>query len=142
MYSIATPLFKNEKNLPMLLSFIFSIGVLCCIKICNNVFVRIFILCNICLFFGFSGKNDESSRLENSTWTDVNVSFVPLLLVLCFLINLFNSYSSALSLILMFMFFIQVADSVAKYCILLHIPEESTDAANFSAICILKLNDE
>ncbi|ONI29245.1 hypothetical protein PRUPE_1G189300 [Prunus persica] len=46
-----------------------------------------------------SGKNDESSRLENSTWTDVNV-----------------------------------ADSVAKYCLLLHIPEESTDAANFSAI--------
>ncbi|VVA38214.1 PREDICTED: UBX [Prunus dulcis] len=46
-----------------------------------------------------SGKNDESSRLENSTWTDVNV-----------------------------------ADSAAKYCILLHIPEESTDAANFSAI--------
>ncbi|BFG15702.1 hypothetical protein CerSpe_019760 [Prunus speciosa] len=46
-----------------------------------------------------SGKNDESSRLENSTWTDVNV-----------------------------------ADSVAKYCILLHIPEESTDAANFSAL--------
>ncbi|CAN6722918.1 unnamed protein product [Malus baccata var. baccata] len=46
-----------------------------------------------------SGKNDESSRLENSTWTDLNV-----------------------------------ADSVEKYCILLHIPEESTDAANFSAI--------
>ncbi|BBG93579.1 Ubiquitin-like superfamily protein [Prunus dulcis] len=37
-----------------------------------------------------SGKNDESSRLENSTWTDVNV-----------------------------------ADSAAKYCILLHIPKKA-----------------
>lgn len=46
-----------------------------------------------------SGNDSESSRLENSTWTDLNV-----------------------------------ADSVSKYCILLHIPEESTDAANFSAL--------
>nr|XP_011462624.1 PREDICTED: UBX domain-containing protein 4 isoform X1 [Fragaria vesca subsp. vesca] len=46
-----------------------------------------------------SGQDSESSRLENSTWTDVNVG-----------------------------------DSVSKYCILLHIPEESTDATNFAAI--------
>ncbi|XP_061991401.1 plant UBX domain-containing protein 11 isoform X1 [Rosa rugosa] len=46
-----------------------------------------------------SGQDSDSSHLENSTWTDLNV-----------------------------------AVSVSKYCILLHIPEESTDAANFSAI--------
>ncbi|KAK9932484.1 hypothetical protein M0R45_019721 [Rubus argutus] len=46
-----------------------------------------------------SGNDSESSRLENSTWTDLNV-----------------------------------ANSVSKYCILLHIPEEGTDAANFSAL--------
>lgn len=31
----------------------------------------------------------------------------------------------------------QVAESLSKYCIFLRIPESSTDAANFCAICIL-----
>lgn len=30
---------------------------------------------------------------------------------------------------------VQVAESVSKYCILLHIREGSTDAANYFAIC-------
>ena len=34
-------------------------------------------------------------------------------------------------------FGIQVAESVSKYCVLLHISEGSADAAHFSAICIL-----
>ncbi|XP_015887028.2 plant UBX domain-containing protein 11 [Ziziphus jujuba] len=46
-----------------------------------------------------SGKDSESSQLENSTWTDP-----------------------------------KVAESVSKYCILLHIPEGGADAAQFSAI--------
>jgi len=46
-----------------------------------------------------SGEDEESSRLEESTWTDSNV-----------------------------------AESLSKYCILLHIPGGSTDAANFSVL--------
>ncbi|KAM4113986.1 hypothetical protein ACJW30_04G036500 [Castanea mollissima] len=46
-----------------------------------------------------SGEDVESSRLEESTWTDSNV-----------------------------------AESLAKYCIFLHIPGGSTDAAHFSAL--------
>ncbi|XP_075661978.1 plant UBX domain-containing protein 11 isoform X3 [Castanea sativa] len=46
-----------------------------------------------------SGEDVESSRLEESTWTDSNV-----------------------------------AESLAKYCIFLHFPGGSTDAAHFSAL--------
>ncbi|XAR71134.1 hypothetical protein NMG60_11028260 [Bertholletia excelsa] len=48
-----------------------------------------------------SGDNVDSTRLEESTWTDP-----------------------------------KVAESVSKYCILLHIQEGSADATNFSAISI------
>ena len=42
----------------------------------------------------------------------------------------------------MFKCCIQVAESLAKYCIFLHIPGGSTDAANFSALCILLEDDK
>lgn len=62
-----------------------------------NMYIHLFLFC------GSSGKNDESNRLENSTWTDLNVSFVPFLLVFSFLINLFNFYIPALYLFLFLM---------------------------------------
>ena len=34
----------------------------------------------------------------------------------------------------------QVAEAVSKYCVLLHIPAGSSDAAQFSSICILILS--
>ena len=42
----------------------------------------------------------------------------------------------------MFKCCIQVAESLAKYCIFLHIPGGSTDAAHFSTLCILLEDDK
>lgn len=46
------------------------------------------------------------------------------------------------SMVLTFKSCIQVAESLSKYCILLHIPGGSTDAAHFSALCILLDDDK
>jgi hypothetical protein len=84
-----------------------------------------------------SGEDEESDKLNRLTWTDASVGFscfytfhsLPLLLKMQ--TRLFFTH------IIIVCFLIKVADSLSKYCILVHIQAGSVDATNFSAICIL-----
>ena len=101
------------------------------------MFSKLIVCCNFytfsfVLFHWNSGQDSESNRLENSTWTDVKVGLFQSCSILCLSWSLISIWALFIT-----MFCIQVADSVTKYCILLHILEGSADAAQFSAICIL-----
>lgn len=79
------------------------------------------------------GENPESKLLESSIWSDLNVRSLKWSARCHLMVKKIFS-------VLIVTCCVQVAESLTKYCILLHILEGSSDATNFSAICILLLN--
>lgn len=66
--------------------------------------------------------------MNKLTWTDASVGFY-----------LHSQLYLQSKVIVSFITFslLQVAESLSKYCVLLHLQAASVDATNFSAICIL-----
>ncbi|CAN7063128.1 unnamed protein product, partial [Brassica rapa subsp. trilocularis] len=73
-----------------------------------------------------SGKDEEESdKLNKLTWTDASVGFSTFAIKgHCFIPNI----------IVVCLLLLQVAESLSKYCVLLHLQAASVDATNFSAI--------
>ncbi|CAN7138233.1 unnamed protein product [Brassica rapa subsp. narinosa] len=73
-----------------------------------------------------SGKDEEESdKLNKLTWTDASVGFSTFAIKgHCFIPNI----------IVVCLLLLQVAQSLSKYCVLLHLQAASVDATNFSAI--------
>lgn len=66
--------------------------------------------------------------MNKLTWTDASVGFSTFAIKgHCFIPNI----------IVVCLLLLQVAQSLSKYCVLLHLQAASVDATNFSAICIL-----